>query len=113
MPIHRIAIRDSCAAIVHYGGVGKLSDRFGGWDDQSGVYRAGDPERHVALRRLVWIYIASGVATAIVMAIGLALGVDLSAIVIVGSLLILVAYMTWRRRRNRRLTGSPRQWPTT
>src|SRR5687768_1828365 len=90
-------------------GVGKLSDRFGKWDDQSVVYRADDPKQHVAWGRVGWAYaIGTGVAgVSLFLARVFDVQLVATAVLGVGSLVFVVAYVVWRRRRNRRLTGSP------
>lgn len=91
-----------------------LGDRFGRIDDESVIYRADDPAQKVERRRF-------GVAGV--------LGVVLAGLLIAGAdrvfgrtfgllavfglaVVMAITYVLWRRRRNKRLTGSATTWPS-
>lgn len=82
-------------------------DRLGRFDDKTLLYRAG--EGRVASRRtVVVVLIACQVIAAVLAYFGpaalpVAFGLDIAFV---------VAYVVWRRRRNRRLTGSPTTYPS-
>lgn len=77
------------------------------------IYRTHDPEQKVHWRRLALSYVVGSlVATAVIVAAGALVGEGLViAALFVAAVAFLVAYVVWRRRRNRRLTGSPTAWP--
>ena len=93
--------------------VTKLGDRFGKWDDENVIYSAHDPEQKINRRVVTWValgHLGTVVALAIASRLvgkGVAAGVGL-----VLALAFVVSYVIWRRRRNRRLTGSPDTWPS-
>jgi Flp pilus assembly protein TadB len=91
-----------------------LGERAGRFDDESVIYRADDPEQKVAWRRLGSSYLVGTALAAVLIAGGGAVFGEGAAIVgvLVASVAFLVAYVIWRRRRNRRLTGSPTTWPS-
>ena len=94
--------------------MGKFSDRLGKWDDRNVIYRADDPEQKVHWRRAGLSVVVAEVVAGIAMAVTLLLVPKPQAYVIlmVGIVMFLVSYVIWRRRRNRRLTGSPDKWPS-
>lgn len=94
-------------------GVGKIGEKLGLLDDRYVIYRPNDPAQKVAWGRAVMAWIAGNALFGGVYALGRATGTE-GPVLVVGSLAIvvfLVGYVIWRRRRNRRLTGSPRTWP--
>jgi Flp pilus assembly protein TadB len=94
--------------------VGRLSDRLGELDDNSVIYRANDPEQKVNWSRLglVWA-IGKVVALLLLGGVGVLVGELAGAITLfVLTVTFLVFYVIWRRRRNKRLTGSPTTWPS-
>ena len=92
--------------------MGRLGDRLGRWDDRSVIYRADDPEHRVAWGRLGRTYLATAALVAVLIAVGRAVGAEDLTIALIGggSLLFLIVYVIWRRRRNRVLTGSATKW---
>lgn len=77
------------------------------------IYRADDPDQKIHWGRWFRAEVVGWVTVVpLLIVLGLLFG-DLAAAIIVGALAIvfLVVYLTWRRRRNRRLTGSPTTWP--
>ena len=88
-------------------------DRLGRFDDDSVVYRAGDPAQKVHWRRLAVAYVAGSMLAGLLLAAGeRVLGVPMGALAVVALMTVLVGlYIVWRRRRNQRLTGSPTRWP--
>jgi hypothetical protein len=94
--------------------VGRLSDRLGELDDKSVIYRADDPEQKIHWSRLgVALAIGKIVSMLLLGGAGLLVG-ELAGTIIafVSVMAFLVLYVTWRRRRNKRLTGSPTIWPS-
>lgn len=91
-----------------------LGEKFGRWDDRSVIYRADDPEQRVAWGRLGLSVLATSAVVGLMIAVagGVDLGDLASAVIFGGSVLFLIGYVIWRRRRNRGLTGSPTKWPT-
>ncbi|MEQ9324174.1 MAG: hypothetical protein RIF41_33740 [Polyangiaceae bacterium] len=93
--------------------MGKIGEKLGRLDDKYVIYASNDPDRKVAWSRAAFAWIAGSVLFGSLNALGRATGTE-GPVLVVGSLAIvvaLVAYVIWRRRRNRRLTGSPRTWP--
>ena len=88
-----------------------LGEKFGRWDDRSAIYRTDGGG--VSWRRLAITYLVASVAFVGLRALGRAVGAEDIAVAIlgVGSLTVLAVYVPWRRRRNRRLTGSPTESP--
>jgi hypothetical protein len=91
-----------------------IGERAGGFDDESVIYRADDPEQKVAWRRLGGAYLVGTIlATALIAGATAVVGEGAAIVgVLLAAVAFLVAYVIWRRRRNRRLTGSPTTWPT-
>lgn len=91
-----------------------LGERAGRFDDESVIYRADDPEQKVAWKRLGGAYLVGTIlATALIGGATAVLG-EAAAIVgvLIATVAFLVTYVIRRRRRNRRLTGSPTTWPS-
>lgn len=92
----------------------KFGEKLGQLDDESVVYRADDPKQQVNWGRAIPAYIAGGLVAAGLLAARRALVLSEGAAilaVLAASVAFLVVYVVWRRRRNRRLTGSPTSWP--
>lgn len=91
-----------------------LGERAGRFDDESVIYRADDPEQKVVWKRLGGSYLVGTALATVLIAGGRAVFGEGAAIVgvLVVSLAFVVAYVIWRRRRNRRLTRSPTTWPS-
>lgn len=81
-----------------------VGERFGRWDDRSRL--DGNASR--------WLVRSLAVTFAVVL-IGGAVGPLLTptgyVVAFVLTVAVLIAYVVWRRRWNRRLTGSPTTWP--
>jgi uncharacterized membrane protein YfcA len=91
----------------------RLSDRLGKLDDRSVIYRTDDPEQRVHWRRAGGAYVG-GTALFVVLSAVLRSFVSQDvalAIVFAAAVAFLIVYVIWRRRRNKRLTGSPTSWP--
>lgn len=91
----------------------RLSDRLGKLDDRNVIYRTNDPEQRVHWQRAGAAYIGG---TALFVVLSAVLRSFMSqdaalAIVFAGVVAFLIVYVIWRRRRNKRLTGSPTSWP--
>ena len=88
-------------------------DRLGRFDDDSVIYRADDPAQKVHWRRLAVAYVTGSVLAGLLIAgADRVLGQPMGAVAVVALIAALVVlYLVWRRRRNRRLTGSPTMWP--
>lgn len=112
----RAGIRSGCEGVRHTYYVGRLSERLGRFDDRSQVVQRtsnSDAEWNVDWKRLVtWVVVPASVVSVLFRLAG-ALGIKDAAVVTVGlgSVVFLVFYVVWRRRRNRMLTGSPTTWP--
>ena len=93
--------------------MGGIGERLGRWDDRTVVYRADDPEQRIHWRRLGWACLLGSAVFALLFAIGRAVGSEAAAAAAVAvlSAASVVAYVVWRRRRNRLLTGDPTKWP--
>ena len=93
----------------------KFGERVGRLDDESVIYRADDPEQRVHWGRAFTTYVVGGLVVGGLLTAGRALnlseGTALVAIA-AGTVAFLVGYVIWRRRRNKRLTGSPTTWPS-
>jgi len=92
-----------------------LGDRIGDWDDKNVVYSRSSPEKGVRWR-LAGVSLAVGrvAAIATILAVRVFIRGDGAYVVVMGLLVLyLVAYVVWRRRRNRRLAGSSANWPST
>ncbi len=91
-----------------------LGDRHGRFDDESVIYRTDDPEQKVHWRRLAFSYVVGSLlAIAVIAGAGAVVGEGAAiTALLVAAVAFLVAYVIWRRRRNRRLTGSPTTWPS-
>jgi Flp pilus assembly protein TadB len=90
--------------------VGSLGDRFAKLDRP--IYRADDSEQRVRWGRL-WIVKAGASIVVVVALLVLRSLVDEGVailVLLVASIGFVVGYVVWRRRRNRRLTGSPTTW---
>lgn len=94
--------------------MGKLGDKLGRLDDKSVIYRANDPEQKVAWGRAALAWIGGSVLVGGLTAVGNAAGDEGLALAAssVGIVVFLIGYVIWRRRRNKRLTGSPTDWPS-
>lgn len=94
---------------------GGLGDRFGKWDDRSVIYRADDPEQKVKWGRWAVADVIGSVIAVVLIAVCSALFGELvgGAVAFGIGVVYLVVYLTWRRRRNKRLTGSPTRWPSS
>jgi hypothetical protein len=94
--------------------VARLSDRLGEYDDTHVIYRADDPEQRFAWGTASKVWIATKMfSIAFLVVVGALVGPGLACLLLIGlGLAELVWYVIWRRRRNRRLTGSPTRWPT-
>jgi hypothetical protein len=89
--------------------MGRLGERFGKFDDNTAVYRSDDPEQKVH-----WVRAAVGyvLGSAVFAGMWLLFGEGAAAMIgLAGVVAGLIVYVVWRRRRNRRLTGSPTKWP--
>ena len=87
-------------------------DRLGRFDDKTLLYRAGEG-RVASPRTVVVVLIAGQVIAAIAVAVVLALFGPAALPVGFGlDIAFVVAYVVWRRRRNRCLTGSPTTSPS-
>jgi hypothetical protein len=88
--------------------------RFGKWDDSSVIYRADDPEQKVHWPRLAMAWAVARVVAALLIAGAGFVVEELAGAIIALALTVifLVIYVIWRRRRNHRLTGSPTTWPS-
>lgn len=91
-----------------------IGERAGRFDDESVIYRADDPEQKVAWKRLGVSYLAGTILATALIAGATAVAGEGAAIVgvLVASVAFVMAYVIWRRRRNRRLTGSSTTWPS-
>lgn len=91
--------------------MGKFGEMLGRLDDRSVIYRADDPEQRVSWKNLM-------VAPAIIVAVSIAArAAGVSQDMVLGVLsalavLFLPFYLVWRRRRNKRMTGSATTWPS-
>ncbi|HSH60220.1 MAG TPA: hypothetical protein VK988_11380 [Acidimicrobiales bacterium] len=96
------------------GPLGRLLDHFGKWDDNSVIYRADDPEQKVHWLRLALTWVVARVVAALLIAGAGFVVEELAGAIIALALTVvfLVIYVIWRRRRNQRLTGSPTTWPS-
>ncbi len=93
--------------------MGKWADRFGEWDDRHVIYRHNDDRDGIRWVPLVTSLAAGSLifgALRVIAGPGAQAWLDLAIIVILIPLLIV--YVVWRRRRNRRLTGSATTWPS-
>jgi hypothetical protein len=95
--------------------MGKLGDRLGRLDDQLVIYRADDPHQKVHGLRLAATYVVGTGLVLLLVAAGSRLFGEAAAATVgfVLVVVLLVAYVTWRRHRNKELTGSSTRWPTT
>lgn len=93
--------------------MGHLGDRLGEYDDNSVIYRADDPAQKIHWRRLAMSFVVGSLVAAVLLfaADRLIGGWAAQVVVLVLTVVFLVAYLVWRRRRNARLTGSPTTWP--
>lgn len=95
--------------------MGKLSDRLSKADDESVVYRADDAEQRVRWGPLVGglllgsVLVKAGTGL-LPSTVG---GLPVALLMFAGAVVVLIAYIVWRRRRNKRLTGSATTWPST
>ena len=94
--------------------MGRLADRLGDLDDATVIYRADDPAQKIAWRRLVLAKIVGWLfATACLAGASLVIDDGLAAVaLLLVTIVFSVTYVIWRRRRNKRLTGSPTKWPS-
>ncbi len=95
------------------GRIARLSERFGRYDDTHTVYRADDPDQRFAWRTTgkIWI-VTKALSVVFLVAVSAIAGPPIALGTLGGlTLIVLVWYCIWRRRRNSRLTGSPWKWP--
>ena len=94
--------------------MGRLGDRLGRFDDDSIIYSADDPAQRVHWRRVAVSYVVGSALAGLLLAgADLVLGQPFGVLAAVGiTLVILILYIPWRRRRNERLTGSATTWPS-
>lgn len=93
----------------------RISEWFGKLDDISLISRGDGSQSRAPVRRWVtaWLVgsiLSFGLLAAAILILGRVDGDILSGIIIA---VYLALYVLWRRRRNERLTGSPRRWPPT
>lgn len=95
--------------------MGSVGDRLGKFDDESVIYRADDPDQKVHWPRVAVANVVGSILAALVLAGATRLLGDVAGILL--SLVLGIAYMVlyviWRRRRNKRLTGSATTWPSS
>jgi hypothetical protein len=91
------------------GRIARLSERLGRYDDTHTIYRADDPEQQFAWGQAGKIWIVTKVVyVALLIVLSAVVGPPVALGLLGGLTLIeLVWYCIWRRRRNRRLAGSP------
>ncbi len=91
--------------------MGRLLDRLGRFDEEKRIYPTKDGG--FAWRRFAIGYvIGSIVVGGLILGLGLLVGeAAAAASFLVISVVGVIAYVVWRRDRNRRLTGSPTKWP--
>jgi uncharacterized membrane protein YfcA len=89
------------------------ADRLGRFDDRNVIYRAHDPEQRIAWRRLLVACALGGLpAAAVLYLVSQVVPEPYDSLTLLAvAVLWVAAYCVWRRRRNRRLTGSPTTWP--
>ncbi len=118
MPAQRYRCRSSVLHQAFFRGypstMGRLGDRLGKLDDKSVIYRAGDPAQKVEWRRFGVAYVLGTVLAGLFIAgadhlVGQPFG---SLVVICLAVVLVIMYVLWRRRRNKRLTGSATTWPS-
>lgn len=91
--------------------MGKLGEMLGRLDDRSVIYRTDDPEQRVSWKRAL---VAPAMIAAILVA-ARAAGINEDMVIGVLGVLTIVFlpfYVVWRRRRNKRMTGSATTWPS-
>jgi O-antigen/teichoic acid export membrane protein len=90
------------------------AEKLGHLDDRSVVYRADDPEQRIAWRRLlVSCALGSLLAAAVLYVTSQVAPEPYNSLILLAiAVPLIAAYCVWRRRRNRRLTGSPTTWPS-
>ena len=84
-----------------------LGDRMGQWDDEASGLNGS------ATKALITAVVVTVVTIVIFIALEAWLGRP--GALIVSAVLVVawgIVYVTWRRRRNKRLTGSPTKWPS-
>ena len=88
--------------------MGKLSEAAGKWDDRASGIGPGSPWGPKVLTAAVLAAI-----TALLLNVATSVFGELLGYLVLFAVLLLwaVIYFRWRRRRNRRLTGSPTKWP--
>ena len=90
-----------------------LRERLARFDDRHTIYRSDDPGHKIYWRR--WFLsgaLGKAVGVVLIAVLGLLIGETAGAIAtLVIALVFLTAYLVWRRRRNRRMTGSATTWP--
>ena len=91
-----------------------LGDRLGRFDDESVIYSADDATQKIEWRRLGVAYVVGTVLAGLLIAgADRLLGQPSGSLAVFGLFVVLVVmYVVWRRRRNRRLTGSATTWPS-
>lgn len=92
-----------------------LGDRLGKFDDESVIYRADDPTQRIEWRRFGVAYVLGTVLAGLLIAgADRLLGQPSGSLAVIGlSVVLMIMYVLWRRRRNRRLTGSATTWPSS
>jgi Flp pilus assembly protein TadB len=93
------------------GRIARLSERFGRWDDAHADNP--DPDQPSDWRNAGKMWIATKVFCVVLLAaVSAVVGPPIALGVLGGlTLIVLVWYCIWRRRRNKRLTGSPWKRP--
>ena len=94
--------------------MGKIGEWLGRVDDESVIYRADDPDQKFAWKKAGIAWVVGGVLVLVVGALGRTFASEavVWAVMSVASIVFIVGYVIWRRRRNERLTGSPTKWPS-
>ena len=92
-----------------------LGDHLRKFDDESVIYRADDPTPKIDWRRFGVAYVVgTAVAGLLIAGADRLLGQPSGSLAAIGlSVVLMIMYVVWRRRRNRRLTGSSTTWPSS